>query len=313
MDLIPQSGPHLHILLNHFPSMGFVFGLGFFITAIVLDNDLMKRACLVLFVILGVLSIPTYISGAASMWALNGDPGSPRELINNHRDIALLAFIGLGLTGCLSWLILWRVRTGAVLTKRALYTVLGFALVTLFLMAEAGHDGGFITHEEIRGAEEMAATNDNEGRTVDIENGFNSMLYAFPGMETLHFIGMGMVFGTVLFVTLRVLGMVKIIPFSAVHRLLPLGLIGLFINSVSGMLLFIADSGRYVAMPSFPHKIEALVVGTIAILYFSLSDKLWAVKAGDDAPMQAKIIAGVTLVSWTLVIIFGRILPYTEG
>jgi hypothetical protein len=123
---------------------------------------------------------------------------------------------------------------------------------------------------------------------------------------------MGMVFGTVLFVTLRVLGFVKIIPFSAVHRLLPLGMIGLVINTVSGMLLFISDSARYVAMPDFPHKIEALVVGTIAILYFSLSDKVWAVKAGEDAPPLAKAVAAVTLVSWALVVIFGRILPYTE-
>jgi uncharacterized membrane protein len=313
MDLIPQSGPHLHILLNHFPSMGFVFGLGFFITAIAFNNDLMKRACLVLFVILGVLSIPTYISGAASMWALNGDPGSPKSLINHHRDIALLAFIGLGITGCVAWLILWRVRTGAVLSNRSLYVVLGLALVTFYFMAEAGHEGGFITHEEIRGAEQLAASNDNVGRTVELENVFNSMLYAFPAMETLHFLGMAMVFGTVLFVTLRVLGMVKMIPFSAVHRLLPLGLIGLFINSVSGMLLFIADSGRYVAMPSFPHKIEAIVVGTIAVLYFSLSDKLWELKAGEDASVTAKAVAAVTLVSWTLVVIFGRILPYTEG
>jgi len=313
MDLIPQSWPHLHILLNHFPSMGFVFGLGFFITALVLNNDAMKRACLVLFVILGVLSIPTYISGAGSMWALSGDPGSPQSLINHHRDVALLAFIGLGLTGCLSWLILWRVRTGALLSNRSLYTVLGFALVTLLLMAEAGHEGGFITHEEIRGAEELAATNDNVGRTVNIENGFNSMLFSFPAMETLHFLGMGMVFGTVLFVTLRVLGMAKTVPFSAVHRLLPLGLIGLFINSVSGMLLFIADSGRYVAMPSFPQKIAFIVIGTIAVLYFSLSDRLWAVKAGDDASLTAKLVAVVTLVSWVLVIILGRILPYTEG
>jgi hypothetical protein len=258
------------------------------------------------------LAIPTYISGAASMWALAGNPDSPRSLINHHRDEALLAFIGLGVTGCFAWIVLWRLRMGKALSNRSMYTVLAFALVTLFLMAEAGHEGGFITHEEIRGPAELAATNDNVGRTVDIEDGFNSIVTAFPAMETLHFIGMGMVFGTVLFVTLRVLGLVKIIPFSAVHRLLPLGLIGLVINTFSGMLLFISDSGRYVAMPSFPSKIEAIVIGAIAMLYFSLSDKLWAVKAGDDAPVIAKMVAAVTLVSWTLVVILGRILPYTE-
>jgi hypothetical protein len=45
-------------------------------------------------------------------------------------------------------------------------------------------------------------------------------------------------------------------------------------------------------------------------LYFSLSERLWTVKAGEDAPMGAKWVAAVVLLSWAGVIIGGRLIPY---
>lgn len=313
MDLLPKTWPHLHILLNHAPSMGYVFVLGFFLVALIRHNDEMKRASIVGFIILGILAIPTYVSGAGTMWALAGDPDYPRSLINHHRDEALLAFIALGLTGCFAWITLWRQRQGAGFSNTSMYTLLAMAVVTLFLMAEAAHEGGFINHMEIRGeAPNLVMNDENIGRTVDLENAFNNVSWPFPAMETFHFLGMSMIFGAVLMVTLRVLGFYKSIPYSGVHRILPLGLAGLFINVFSGMLLFISDSGRYTAMPGFPPKMVALVIGAVAVIYFSLSDRLWAMKAGDDAPPFAKLVAVVVLVSWASVIILGRWLPYSE-
>ena len=312
MDLIPQSGPHLHILLNHFPSVGLVIALGFYITAFITRSDVMKRSCLVLFVILGILGIPTYISGAASMWVLSTVPEIPQGMINAHRDMALLAFIGLGITGSGAWLVLWQARHVGRLSNRALYAVLTLAIITLGLMTETGHLGGQINHPEIQSAAEILAADQNVGRTISLER-IMSGDWMFVSMETLHFIGMAFIFGTVLIVTLRVLGLAKSVPFSTVHRLLPLGFLGLMINTVSGMLLFIGDSGRYVAMDLFPAKMALLVIGAIAVLYFSLFERVWNVKAGEDAPITAKAVAAVTLLAWAGVIALGRFLPYMEG
>ena len=82
MDFIPSSGPHLHIVLNHLPVYGTVIALGLFLYAInwkswlssnveVISKDI-EKVSLVLFVLLGILSIPTYISGAAARWAYQG-------------------------------------------------------------------------------------------------------------------------------------------------------------------------------------------------------------------------------------------------
>jgi hypothetical protein len=41
-----------------------------------------------------------------------------------------------------------------------------------------------------------------------------------------------------------------------------------------------------------------------------LSEKLWNTKAGEEAPMQAKWVAGITLLAWAGVIAGGRLIPY---
>jgi hypothetical protein len=48
----------------------------------------------------------------------------------------------------------------------------------------------------------------------------------------------------------------------------------------------------------------------MAILYFSVADGVWKVKAGEDAPIGAKWVAALVLLAWTGVIMGGRLLPY---
>ena len=87
----PQAWSHAHIILNHIPTAGIVFAIAFFVAALVANNDVQKRASLALFVICAILGVPTYVTGAASMWALTGVPGISRAVINAHRDMALLS------------------------------------------------------------------------------------------------------------------------------------------------------------------------------------------------------------------------------
>jgi hypothetical protein len=126
----------------------------------------------------------------------------------------------------------------------------------------------------------------------------------------VHFFGFSMIFATVLFVVLRVLGVGKSIPFSAVHRVMPIGWLGVVMNVFSGMLMLLADSFRYLNETTFAPKIAFIAIGGIAVLYFSLSDRVWAVKAGEDAPASAKAVAILVLAAWCGVIIGGRLLPY---
>ena len=142
-----------------------------------------------------------------------------------------------------------------------------------------------------------------------IENLINNVIWFVP-WQTVHFFGYSIVFGTVLAVVLRIFGFWKSVPFSAVHRILPLGVFGVAMNVFTGMLMLMADTFRYVNEITFVPKMFFLPIGAIAVLYFSLSDRLFRVKAGEDAPVSAKWVAALLLVSWVVVIMGGRLLPY---
>jgi len=132
----------------------------------------------------------------------------------------------------------------------------------------------------------------------------------FTPWQTVHFFGFSLIFGTALAVSLRVLGFWKSVSFAAVHRLLPLGVFGVVMNVFSGMLILQADSFRYLNAITFVPKVAFIAIGGIAVLYFSVSEPLWHVKAGEDAPMTAKWVAALVLISWAGVIMGGRLLPY---
>src|SRR5262249_10466067 len=212
---------HAHIILNHFPPVGFVFALVVYIAALAMNNVVMKRASLVLFVICAILGVPTYVTGAASMWALTGVPGISRAVINAHRDMALLTLFGLAFTGVTAWIELWRFRHPWRFSNRSLYFVLAFAIITFGVMAGTRHGGSQLIPREMRVATHTRPTDTKAGGTPAIESLINHVIWFVP-WQTVHFFGFSLIFGTALVVSLRVLGFWKSMPFSAVHRILPL-------------------------------------------------------------------------------------------
>ncbi len=304
--------PHVHMILNHAPTAGFVFALAFYIVGLSINNDLLKQGSLILFVICAILGVPTYVTGTAAMWALTqpANPEISKAVINAHRDMALWTLAGLAFTGGTSWLALWRRRYvgGFSGVGVSLLLVLIFAVATLGVMTETGHRGGQINHPEIRVATEVLPTDPNAGITPAIESFMSGNTWFLP-LQIVHFFGYCLIFGAAFALLLRVLGFWKSASFAAAHQLLVLGFIGVLLNVVSGMLMMLHDSYRYVVNDyTFAPKITFITVGAIAALYFSASDRLWKLRPGDDAPATAKWIAVIVFVAWTGVIVCGRLL-----
>jgi uncharacterized membrane protein len=308
----PQAWSHVHMILNHFPTVGWVMALTFYLIALIANNDALKRAGLAVFVILAIVGVPTYVTGAAAMWALTVPPipEISKAVINAHRDMALWTLFGLGFTGVTAWIEVWRYRYIGRYSNTSLYLVLLFAIITLAIMAETGHRGGQINHPEIRVATDVLPTDPAAGISPELELLINNVIWFVP-WQTVHFFGFTLIFATVMIVVLRILGFWKSVPFAAVHRLLPIGVIAVAMNVFTGMLMMLADTYRYVVNDyTFAPKIAFIPIGATAVLYFSLSDRLWKLKAGEDAPASAKAVAILVLVCWAGVIACGRLLPY---
>ena len=58
---------HLHLLLNHFPTIGFGIGIGLFFVSLFAKSEELKRASLVILFLIAVIAIPTYLTGAAAL------------------------------------------------------------------------------------------------------------------------------------------------------------------------------------------------------------------------------------------------------
>jgi len=87
MHLIPDTWPHLHMLVSVFPLVGLIFVLGFYVTSVVTANETMKWACLGAIAVLGVIAIPTYVSGDLTLAKVAARSKSPvaRNLLPTRR------------------------------------------------------------------------------------------------------------------------------------------------------------------------------------------------------------------------------------
>jgi len=70
---------------------------------------------------------------------------------------------------------------------------------------------------------------------------------------------------------------------------MPIGMLGFGLNLITGLLFYMGALQHYVHNKTFYWKIVFVVLGGLNLLYFMLHDDVWAVGAGDDAPLSSKI------------------------
>jgi len=336
---------HIHLLLNHFPTIGFGIGLALFLVAIVGKNEEMKRTGLVIFFLIAALAIPAYMSGNAAEETLCAPEqqcpeGVVPATIRAHEDAALIGFALMELTGFLAWLGLWQFRLLSRAPGWNTAAVLVLSLVTFAAMARAANIGGEIRHTEIAAAQatepapaaepepaaETQATPEaapegaievapepvpgGEGLARSLGKYVNDHEWLWPAAEALHFVGLCILFTVVLVLDLRILGMAKRISFPAVYQLLPLGMLGFALNLVTGMVFFLATPGQYTMNNIFYWKVLFIMAGAFNVLYFLLLKEPWEIGSGEDAPLTAKVMAGSAIAIWTGVLFFGHMLPF---
>jgi uncharacterized membrane protein len=307
---------HIHLLLNHVPTVGFGVGIALFVLGIGTRSNDLKQASLVVLVGVALISIPTYATGNAAQTHLQerGDvsDGSNEgrvtlSLIETHEGAAFLALAFMEVTGALSWLALWQFRRRSRLSTGMTGALLLLSLVTMALMAQAGNIGGMINHPEIRGGEEITTFAGHFGRVVG--DYVRDTPWTWIAAETLHFVGLSMLVGVILLIDLRMLGVMPMVSFAALDRLLPWAMLGFALNTFTGMLFFAAAYGQYVNNPAFFWKLVFVLLAGANTLYFTF-DKTWALEPGREAPAFSKVAAAGAMFFWVGVMYWGSMLPF---
>lgn len=131
-------------------------------------------------------------------------------------------------------------------------------------------------------------------RSTPISWVMNNIPWAWPLCESMHFIGLSMLVGTVGFFDLRLLGFARRVPIAALHRLIPIGVAGFAINA------------------AFQVKVAFFLIAgvNVAVFYLTMFRSIREVGPGQQAPLVARLIGGVSLCSWIGVMTAGRLLTF---
>jgi len=310
---------HLHLLLNHFPIIGTLIGLGLFLISLVGKNQDFRRASLVIFPVMALLSILTFFSGTGAQGAIKNLPGVSQALIERHQGAAMLALLFMEITGAFSLVALWKSHGESCPARWnwSLSAVLLLSIVTAGQMARVGTTGGDIRHPEIASGQEEVTEGSMVSKIVrqfePSPGKFAELMTAskwwWAFMMDLHFVGLVLLIGTVGILNLRMLGFAKQIPIAPLHRLVPWAMVGFGLNLVTGVLAFTGMDQYYTYNWAFWIKMLAIMLLGLNVAAFYLTGAFQSVEGlgpGDDAPPLAKFIAGTSLFLWFAVITLGR-------
>ncbi len=129
--------------------------------------------------------------------------------------------------------------------------------------------------------------------------------YAYPTLETLHIVGLALVFGSLWVVDLAILGCLRGLDVRQLaRRVLPWTLAGFLLAAASGLTMFATNVADLIDNPAFVLKMGLLfAAGTNAAV-------LHARGPIDAASGTTRLQAGLSILIWIAVIACGRWIAY---
>jgi hypothetical protein len=148
--------------------------------------------------------------------------------------------------------------------------------------------------------------------TVEPVSAFMRTAWGWPTMESVHFVGLTMLFGSIAVWDLRLLGMAASVPIAAFHRLVPFSVLGFALNAASGSTFLMTEPNQYLYNPAFQFKLLFMTLAgvNIATFYALFFRRVRTLEGGARAPGALRIIGAVSLMSWAAVIICGRLITF---
>ncbi len=144
-----MDGAHLHLVLNHFPIIGTLVGLGVLAYGLFINNLPVKKTGLGVLIFMAILALPAYFTGEEAEEAVEHLPGISDAVIHEHEELAEKAILMMAFLGGLSLLSLYAFWKKKSIAKTATLITLIFGLLTFGVFAKVGNLGGKIRHTEL--------------------------------------------------------------------------------------------------------------------------------------------------------------------
>lgn len=147
-----MNGAHLHLLVNHLPVLGPIFGVLLTAYAWWRGGEELRRVALAFAAFAGLLALPAYYTGEPAEDVAEKLPGVTKEAIHDHEELAEGGTVAGVISGALALGVLaLGVRRGAT-PRWGLAAVTVTGLVAAGWIGAAANLGGKIRHPEIESA-----------------------------------------------------------------------------------------------------------------------------------------------------------------
>jgi len=139
-----------------------------------------------------------------------------------------------------------------------------------------------------------------------------SIYWLWPILEITHFIGLSLLLGGLIIIDLRMAGHFREFNLTATHKLLPIVFLGFGLNLLTGVLFFCGDPLRYSVNISFQIKMVLVAFAGLNALfyYWKINPVIHTWNTAAESPPIAKAVAYTSLITWTGVLLCGRLIPY---
>lgn len=137
---------------------------------------------------------------------------------------------------------------------------------------------------------------------------------AYPLVESLHLVSIALLFGSVVVVDMRILGLSRNLSLRQLARhALPWTVLAFLGAAATGSLLFLAHAADLIGNRVFMAKLALIsLAGTNAVMFHTgpyVNVAAWDM--GLPAPLSARVMAAASLLIWIAVIFCGRWIAYS--
>ena len=142
-------------------------------------------------------------------------------------------------------------------------------------------------------------------------------LWLYPAVETVHIIGIALLFGSIVVFDLRLLGVSRSIPVRLLARhVLPWSAAAFLLIVPSGLLMFVAHASDFISSPLFAIKMCLIMAALLNVALFHAitfrTADVWDSQEMRNLPPppSARLAGALSLLLWASVIACGRLLAY---
>jgi len=145
-----MNDAHLHMVVNHFPIIGTILGLGILITGIILKNNSVKNTAYVLFIVAAIFAAFSMGTGEGAEEMVEDMPSVGKQIIHEHEEMAEKLAIVLYVLGLISLAGLYLNFKNNAKAKFVSFVAVLVAIVGVYFAQQTGTTGGEVRHTEIR-------------------------------------------------------------------------------------------------------------------------------------------------------------------